>query len=231
MRPYSTTPTTTFTNNDNFPHKHNTHHHPLVPQYLSSILWFGLDDSSTSPRVPIYGCSTRISTAYAGKGPQDGVPSPLTTLDLTKAFWVQNMVSNFVYSRWYKAYPILKERRLEWLQQFQAQMKEADELIREQYGMQDMSNGVEAVTKFTVTKGDEMHKAFQFRDFFHISEYTKGNANSIRVQSLGFTEEWKEQIVSDAGERYKIPQHAHASGNDINRIPTEESFVDPKRMS
>ena len=59
------------------------------PRDCSSILWFSVDDSSTSPRFPVYSCSTRVSDAYGGLGTQDGVAAPLLHFDLGKAFWVQ----------------------------------------------------------------------------------------------------------------------------------------------
>ena len=66
---------------------------PDMPRELAAILWFAVDDSSTSPRVPVYASSKEVAPPYAGKGTQDGVPGPMLKLDMTKAFWVQNMVS------------------------------------------------------------------------------------------------------------------------------------------
>jgi dipeptidase len=43
-----------------------------MPPELSALMWFGVDDSSMSPRVPVYGSSTSVSQAYGGKGAQDG---------------------------------------------------------------------------------------------------------------------------------------------------------------
>jgi len=43
-----------------------------MPPPLKTILWFGVDDSSTSPRYPVYACSTAASSNYFGRGPQDG---------------------------------------------------------------------------------------------------------------------------------------------------------------
>jgi dipeptidase len=81
---------------------------PRMPPELSALLWFCVDDSSTAPRVPVYASSTRIASPYAGKGSQDGVVTPLLKFDLSKAFWVQNMVSNFCYYRWKDVYPIVR---------------------------------------------------------------------------------------------------------------------------
>ena len=80
------------------------------PPPISSLLWFAVDDNSTSPQYPVYGCSRNVSLAYEGQGTQVDSPSPLLDFDMGKAFWVQNMVSNFVYSRWSNAYPFLQNK-------------------------------------------------------------------------------------------------------------------------
>lgn len=58
---------------------------------MSSVLWFACDDSSTSPRVPIYSSSRKVSKYYSGKGAQDGIVNDLLRMDIYKAFWVQNL--------------------------------------------------------------------------------------------------------------------------------------------
>jgi dipeptidase len=65
-----------------------------MPPPLKTIVWFGVDDSSTSPRYPVYACSTAVSSNYVGLGPQDGETSPMMKFDWDQAFWVQNLVSN-----------------------------------------------------------------------------------------------------------------------------------------
>jgi dipeptidase len=60
---------------------------PEMPRELAAIIWFAVDDSSTSPRFPFYTSSTSVAEPYAGKGTQDGVPGPMLTLDMKKAFW------------------------------------------------------------------------------------------------------------------------------------------------
>lgn len=76
-----------------------------VPAPMAAILWFGIDDSSTSVHFPIYGSATRIPAGWAGKGPQDGVTPPLMTFSLDSAFYVFNLVANWAYSRWDAIYP------------------------------------------------------------------------------------------------------------------------------
>jgi hypothetical protein len=72
------------------------------------VLWFGVDDSSTTAHFPIYGGATEVPMAYAGKGTQDGVTPPMMTFSPHSAFYAFNVVSNFVYPRWQLVYPDLE---------------------------------------------------------------------------------------------------------------------------
>jgi dipeptidase len=71
-----------------------------MPTELSGLLWFGVDDSSTTVRFPIYGCANEVPEAFGGEGAQDGVTPPVMTFDMKKAFSVFNLVANWAYSRW-----------------------------------------------------------------------------------------------------------------------------------
>ena len=60
--------------------------------------WFAPDDSSTSPRVPVYGGATRIPAAFGdrvGQTPGGGVPyAPVADafhMNLASAFWIWNL--------------------------------------------------------------------------------------------------------------------------------------------
>ena len=40
---------------------------PDVPRQMAALLWFGIDDSSTSVHFPLYGSATRIPKGWAGE--------------------------------------------------------------------------------------------------------------------------------------------------------------------
>jgi dipeptidase len=68
-----------------------------MPRELSGLLWFGVDDSSTTAHFPIYGSATGVPASYAGQGPQDGVTPPVMTFNMNSAFTVFNLVANCKY--------------------------------------------------------------------------------------------------------------------------------------
>ena len=65
-----------------------------MPRELSGLLWFGVDDSSTTAHFPIYGSALNVPTSFAGKGPQDGVTPPVMKFNFNSAFTVFNLVAN-----------------------------------------------------------------------------------------------------------------------------------------
>mmetsp|Transcript_562 Transcript_562/g.861 ORF Transcript_562/g.861 Transcript_562/m.861 type:complete len:605 (+) Transcript_562:81-1895(+) len=183
-----------------------------VPPPIASILWFAVDDSSTSPRYPVYSCSTAVSLAYAGKGTQDGVPSPLLAFDFGKAFWVQNMVSNFAYTRWSAAYPLIQDKIQTIEDSFREEVKYVDEQLSAQHDVGNLSEMIRLATAFSVQSGDRLHNEWmgfygvlfaRLRDFYVIEEDSSDPICNCKVGEQGFSEFWKERIVEETGTKYK----------------------------
>jgi len=182
------------------------------PAPISSLLWFAVDDSSTAPRFPVYGCSRNVSIAYSGIGTQMGSPSPLLDFDMGKAFWVQNMVSNFVYSRWSDAYPFLQNKLASVHQHFKQEVKIIDEQLMAVYDPNDLDWVIDHATRFSEQAGDWLHKEWtsfygvlfaRYRDFFIIEEQKDEPVCNCKVKESGFSDEWKEKIVKETGGHYQ----------------------------
>jgi len=194
------------------------------PFPLQSILWFAVDDSSTSPRFPVYGCSRDISQAYSGKGTQDGHPSPLLEFDMTKSFWVQNMVSNFVYSRWKDAYPFLQNKLALIHSNFQKEVKLIDQELMAVYDENDIQWVIDEATRFSVKAGDWLHTEWltfygqlfaRYRDFFVIEEDLNDPICNCKVKEGGFSDGWKDKIVTETGDHYECL--------DSNSVPDDNN--------
>lgn len=64
------------------------------PDYMKTILWFGVDDANTCVYIPFYNCVTTVPHEFAvGNG-------DLYNLSWDAAFWVTNYVSNQTYQRY-----------------------------------------------------------------------------------------------------------------------------------
>ena len=196
---------------------------PWMPPELGAMQWFGVDDSSTSPRFPVYGSSRQLSQAYYGKGPQDGVKSPILDFDLTKAFWVQNMVSNFAYFRWSDVYPIVRSK-IEIVQaEFMDDVVSCDRGALALYKNKGPAAAVAFVSDFGVNAGDSLHaewlkfygKLFvRFRDFYEIVPNEDKPDCGCEVKETGMTDEWKQRIVHETGNHYHVADHKNGLRNE-----------------
>ena len=64
------------------------------PDYMKTVLWFGVDDANTCVYVPFYNCTTKVPHEFAvGNG-------DLYNLSWDAAFWVTNYVANQTYQRY-----------------------------------------------------------------------------------------------------------------------------------
>lgn len=185
---------------------------PHMPPPLRALLWFGADDASTAPRFPAYAASTDVSKAYKGKSTAQGHIRPILDFDLSKAFWVDNMVSNFAYSRWRDAYPVVKAKLDEIQADFVAAVHNMDNRAHELYSA-DPEAAIEEVTRFSMSRADELHRKWQdfygvlfarFRDFV-ITEVDPSNlACGCKTTEVGMTDEWKRRVIGDTGSHYRV---------------------------
>jgi dipeptidase len=188
---------------------------PHMPRELAAILWFAVDDSSTSPRVPVYTSSRDVAPAYAGKGTQDGIPGPMLQFDMEKAFWVQNMVSNFCYSRWSDIYPMVRKRIDDIHTEYVQQLKLVDDNAQQLYKDQSPEAALDYVTQYTVSAGTNLHQVWldfygelfvRFRDFSTIVPKPDETRCGCEVQEPGMSDAVKRRIALETGSQYELPK-------------------------
>lgn len=127
-----------------------------VPRQLAGLMWFGVDDSSTTVHFPVYGCVTRVPSSFGGQGPQDGVVPPMLTFDMAKAFPVFNLVANWAYSRWSSIYPDMKAKILGLEASYAADVSAVDAKAKGMLEQGDIESAIEYLTRFTEATGDKL---------------------------------------------------------------------------
>jgi dipeptidase len=201
---------------------------PSMPAILSTILWFACDDSSTSPRTPIYTASTEISSAYYGVGPQDGVLSPLLEFDSTRAFWIQNMVSNFAYSRWKDVYPVLQSKLIDVQVKLQYQVAWVDKYALQMYQEKSSTAAIQHVTEFSYHTADFLHSTWvdfygelfvQFRDYYTIVPKPDDPLCGCTAMEPGLSDVVKKRIVDETGDHYRVFSETIDSNNEGSVVP------------
>ena len=183
-----------------------------MPRELAALMWFGVDDSSTTVRVPFYGSTTMAPEAFAGVGPQDGQPAPMMKFDIKSAFYVFNLVANWAYSKWNTIYPdVLDEikRRENTYFQFVAVM---DKKSVEVYNTSGPNDAIEMVTKFSVDLGNQLVKEWfeffgalfvRYRDGYKIMEDKNSEACNCSPGNAPYPQAWYDRIAKENPSHFK----------------------------
>lgn len=169
--------------------------------------------AGTAPRVPIYSASRAVPKAFAGKGAQDGVQEPILQFDLTKAFWVQNMVSNFCYFRWRDMYPVVRKKIDEIQKDFRQKINIVDQRALQIYQEKGEEEAIKYLTLFSVNVGNKLHDIwFQFygelfvtyRDFYNIVPKTDAPGCGCEAIEPGLSPETQQRIIRETKDHYKV---------------------------
>jgi dipeptidase len=188
---------------------------PWMPPPLAAVMWYAMDDSSTAPRLPVYGCSRTISPPFAGQGSQDGIVTPVLQFSLEKAFFVQNMVSNLCYGRFQETYPLVRNKIDAIQTDFELQLKMVDETALQVYREQGPNAAIDHVTLFSVNAGMKLQELWmdfygqlfvQFRDFWTIVPAADEPSCGCRAQEPGLSHAVKGRIVQETGNHYRVEE-------------------------
>jgi len=182
-----------------------------MPRELSGVLWFGVDDSSTTVHFPIYGSATEVPEGFAGKGAQDGVVPPLMTFDMNSAFYAFNLVANWAYSRWDIIYPDVLAAILAREHMYFCSLADIDVRALTAYSEVNPAAAVALVTEFSTEIGNQLVKdwgAFfgelfvKYRDGYKIVANPESKSCGCSVKSAGYPQEWLDRIVLDTNDHY-----------------------------
>lgn len=205
-----------------------------LPNPIKTVMWFAPDDSSTSPRIPVYGCATAIPASFGdlvGQTPGGGVSyAPVAdayTMNLQSAFWVWNLVGNIAFSERYgSALPLLQARLYAEQDRMFADAAQAETDFQALYSA-DPAGAIAFITNFMVSEGQDMTTRWTnfwmylfatFRDggilLPSTSQQCQGSQTDNCVaklqpvdQEIGYTQQWRARIVgdSDNAEHYLVP--------------------------
>jgi dipeptidase len=182
-----------------------------LPDEIGGILWFGVDDASTSALTPIYTSSLRIPECFrVGNG-------SMTSYSPTSAFWIFNRVSNFAYLRYNLVAPearaMADKHENMMIEMIPAIDAAGLELYKES---PDMAR--EFLTDYSVSTAQSLFEKWVELEKYLLVKYIDGNikkqnsdgtfkdngyGKSIPVSpdQPGYSEKWKRAVKEDAGSR------------------------------
>jgi dipeptidase len=186
-----------------------------LPDPIKGILWFAVDDASTSCLTPIYSSTTKVPEMFAvGNG-------DLLTYSETSAFWLFNRVTNFAYLR----YNLLNADILKVQKDFES---ESEQMINdidkkaESLCAENPETAINIVTEFSLQRAQEMFDRWKKLDAYLLVKYIDGNIKKEKDGKFERTEDnypvmpeqpqlpefWKKKIVEDNGDILRMPKES-----------------------
>jgi dipeptidase len=185
-----------------------------LPDEIGGILWFGVDDASTSTLTPIYVGIQRVPECFrVGNG-------DMMTYSPTSAFWLFNRVSNFAYLRYNIVAPEVRsviERRENLLLK---RISVIDAAAMTFY-KRSQEEAREFVTDYSVNTAQDMFNTWSELEKYLLVKYIDGNVKKVGPDGRflnngfsrtipappiqpGYTERWKRAVKGDAGDRLQV---------------------------
>ena len=185
----------------------------MEPDWLGGIFWFGIDDAAATTYVPMYCGMTRVPESYAvGNG-------DLLTYSETSAFWTFSFVSNFSYLRYNVMMEDVRKVQSELEGKFITEVHAIDAAATVLYET-NPKLAREFITNYSVNMGDYTVQRYKELGQFLLVKYIDGNIKKeengaflrspegypLGPDQPGYSEQWKEIVVKDAGKNLKMPK-------------------------
>jgi len=191
-----------------------------MPYPATGVIWFGVDDPSHSPRVPMYAASTTAPVTYA-KGTGNA-----TSFVLRCGFWIHNLVANLAYSRWDLISPEVQSRVAERENALFHAVQKLDSKAVTALNAGDSAEQVAAfLTDFSVGTADaHVDDWIQFwqslvvrhRDGLVVTSggpraHPKDDPPPADAEAVGYSTEWYQRIADETGDHYMLPSSTSVS--------------------
>ncbi len=186
---------------------------PMKPDWLGGILWFGIDDAAATTYVPMYCGMTRVPESYAvGNG-------DLLTYSETAAFWAFSFVSNFSYLRYNVMMEDVRKVQTELEEKYITEIAAIDAAATV-LNETNPELAREFITNYSANMGDYTVQRYKELGQYLLVKYIDGNIKKeengqflrskygypLSPNQPGYSEQWKDIVVKDAGKNLKAPQ-------------------------
>lgn len=180
-----------------------------LPDEIGGIIWWGVDDASSTVYTPMYSTITKIPETFAtGNG-------AMMEWSDNSAFWIFNQVSNFAYTRYRDIHPDIEKIQYEFENSFINLTSAIDDAALKLH-KKDPALAVNYLTDYSVSQGDRV--TYSWKKFYQylFMKYVDGNIKTKRplpenyiyvnptVSQPGYSEDWYRKIVEETGEQFKV---------------------------
>jgi len=193
-----------------------------LPGPLRAQVWWGADDHTWAPKVPLYGGATRVHHTYDDGNCSArlacrkslGLPGNMMEFSWDSAFWVNSAVANLLYGMKDRAAPAVRAAREcfdAWAVE-KADVAEAEAKSRWDSG--DEAGAVHALSELAVEATAEATRRWTALWQQLMVSFSDGKVTTPNVEdglcgcsksSAEFSEEWSAKVVQDTHDHYRQP--------------------------
>lgn len=199
-----------------------------VPKQLAALQWWGADDHSWSPKIPIHGGASEVHPSYddANCTQRDacrraaGLPGTVTSFSLESAWWLNQLVADQVYSRKERAAPMVHAAQHALEAALEAKLTAAEAEAAAKYAAGDVAGGQAIVNAHAIAAGGAATAKWKalweqlvvtFIDGMETSVDPSDKVCGCKKTHAKFGDAWKAKEVKDAGDHYRVPGGANAA--------------------
>ena len=190
---------------------------------MRAVLWWGADDHSMSPKIPIHGGATALDSSYDDANctsrsvcrRENGLPGTVTELSWDAAWWLNNLVADIVYTRFDRAAPVVRGAKQALDGQLEASLAAAEQAARAAFDAGDAANATAVLTAHAVAAGLQATQTWQqlwqslmvsFIDGRVTTDDPDDHVCGCAKTSVDFSDEWGAKVVADTGDKYLVPE-------------------------
>ena len=208
-----------------------------VPSQMRALMYWGADDHSFSPKIPLHGGADAVHLSYddgqctgrAACRSAAGLAGNIMNFSWDAAWWVNNVVADTVYTRKERAAPVVLAARKELDAQLDQALGNAETKAAAAFKAGDMAGGKKVLREHAIAAGALATSTWRTLWQSLMTSFIDG---SIKTPSSGGTEDcgctsehvafsdaWKAKVVQDAGDHYHVPETRLAAQHDKPTIP------------
>jgi dipeptidase len=193
----------------------------FLPNEIGGVLWFGVDDSAMSVHAPLYCGITDIPKSLV-RGNTPGI----INFSFNSAFWVFNLVSNLVYTRYNTIYPEVLQTILNTEDTYRQSAGQIEKMYLKMIagGKANKGQAIAMLTNYSVSTFDALTQNWLQYFTYLFVKYCDGNIKTNNAENPwvpniaqpGYGQDWYDLIVYQTGTHYLETSAAPKVSKNVN---------------
>ena len=181
-----------------------------LPDYVGGLFWFATDDAANTVFAPFYASITEVPVEYSQNN------GSMIEWSDNSSFWVNNMISNWAYTRYNLIHPEIEAVQQQQEKDFIERTKDIEKQAIA-LGKTDEQAAIKMLTEFSVKTGSQLvadrKKFFNYLFMKYMDGNVKKNDGDQKLKDNGsgkgipeltqpgYGKEWEENVARSTGDK------------------------------